>query len=77
MPRYPSLETGDHLEALLRRFPRGVKPLLELHDAIMREASDLDVATRELIAAYVSGLNACAFCYGAHKTMAHAFGVDP
>ncbi|GJL96279.1 MAG: alkyl hydroperoxide reductase AhpD [Hyphobacterium sp.] len=77
MPRYPSLNNDDYLEALFKRFPRGVKPLLELHDALMRDASDLDVATRELIAAYVSGLNACQFCYGAHKAMAQAFGVDP
>jgi uncharacterized peroxidase-related enzyme len=77
MARYPSLNDGDYLETLFKRFPRGVKPLLELHDALMREASDLDVATRELIAAYVSGLNACRFCYGAHKAMAQAFGVDP
>lgn len=77
MPRYPGLKDDDYLEALFRRFPRGVRPLLELHDALMREASDLDIATRELIAAYVSGLNACQFCYGAHKAMAQAFGVDP
>jgi uncharacterized peroxidase-related enzyme len=76
MPRYPSLKDGDYLEALFKRFPRGVKPLLELHDALMREPSELDVATRELIAAYVSGLNACRFCFGAHKAMAQAFGVD-
>jgi uncharacterized peroxidase-related enzyme len=76
MPRYPSLKDDDYLEALFRRFPRGVKPLLELHDALMREPSELDVATRELIAAYVSGLNACRFCFGAHKAMAQAFGVD-
>lgn len=77
MPRYPSLKPDDHLEALFRRFPHGVKPLLELHDALMREDSHLSVAERELIAAYVSGLNACAFCFGAHKAMAQAFGVDP
>lgn len=77
MPRYPSLGKDDYLEALFRRFPRGVKPLLELHDALMREPSELDIATRELISAYVSGLNACRFCYGAHKAMAQAFGVDP
>lgn len=75
--RFPSLSQGDHLEALFKRFPRGVRPILELHDAIMREPSELSVATRELIAAYVSGLNACGFCYGAHKAMAQAFGVDP
>ena len=77
MPRYPSLKPDDHLEALFKRFPRGVRPLLELHDALMREDSALNVAERELIAAYVSGLNACAFCFGAHKAMAQAFGVDP
>ncbi len=77
MTRFPSLEDGDYLEALFKRFPRGVKPLLELHDALMREPSDLDIATRELISAYVSGLNACRFCFGAHKAMAQAFGVDP
>lgn len=75
--RYPSLSENDHLEALFKRFPRGVRPVLELHDAVMRDPSDLSVATRELIAAYVSGLNACGFCYGAHKAMARAFGVDP
>jgi len=75
--RFPSLSEGDHLEALLKRFPRGVRPLLELHDTVMRAPSELTVATRELIAAYASGLNACGFCYGAHKTMAQAFGVEP
>lgn len=77
MPNYPSLKDDDYLEALFKRFPKGVKPLLVLHDALMREPSDLDIATRELIAAYVSGLNACRFCYGAHKAMAQAFDVDP
>lgn len=77
MPHYPSLSETDYLEALFKRFPRGIRPLLELHDAIMRDASELSVADRELISAYVSGLNACRFCFGAHKTMAQAFGYDP
>lgn len=77
MAHYPSLQDGAFLEALFRRFPRGISNLMGLHDDIMRAPSEIDVATRELIAAYVSGLNACAFCYGAHKTMAQAFGVDP
>ena len=37
----------------------------------------LTVAERELIAAYVSGLNACAFCFGAHTFIARAHGIDP
>lgn len=76
MTRYPSLEPDDKLDVLWRRFPRAVRPVIEMHDEIMRDDGPLDIATRELIAAYVSGLNACGFCYGAHALMAEAFGVD-
>lgn len=76
MSVYPSLPAPAHLEHLFTEFPKGVKPLLELHDALLREESGLTVAQRELIAAYVSGLNACQFCFGAHKTMAMAFGIE-
>lgn len=31
---------------------------------------------KELIAAFVSGLNACQYCYGVHKQTAKAYGVD-
>ncbi|VAV87913.1 hypothetical protein MNBD_ALPHA06-1323 [hydrothermal vent metagenome] len=77
MTHYPSLGPDDRLEELFRRFPRGVAPLITLHDQILRdEDSDLSLAERELIAAFVSGLNACDFCFGAHKLMARAFGVS-
>jgi len=76
MSHFPSLKEGDYLEALFKRFPAGVRPLLEMHDAIMRAPSDLSVGERELISAYVSGLNACQFCFGAHKAMAQAFGYE-
>ncbi|VAV99334.1 hypothetical protein MNBD_ALPHA06-2080, partial [hydrothermal vent metagenome] len=77
MTHYPSLGPDDRLEELFRRFPRGVAPLIALHDQILRDQdSDLSLAERELIAAFVSGLNACDFCFGAHKLMARAFGVS-
>lgn len=76
MSHFPSLPDSAHLSDLFRRFPKGLEPLLRLHDALLREASEFSIAERELIAAYVSGLNQCAFCYGAHKVMARAFGVD-
>ena len=77
MTHYPSLEPDAKLEELFRRFPRGVAPLIALHDQILRDdSSPFSLAERELIAAFVSGLNACHFCYGAHKLMARAFGVD-
>ncbi|MEL7130636.1 MAG: carboxymuconolactone decarboxylase family protein [Pseudomonadota bacterium] len=75
MSVYPSLPAPAHLEQLFSAFPKGAEPLLALHDALLRGDSGLPVATRELIAAYVSGLNACQFCFGAHRTMAMAFGI--
>ena len=75
MSVYPSLPAPAHLEHLFTAFPKGTRPLLELHDALLREESGLTIAERELIAAFVSGLNACQFCFGAHRAMAMAFGV--
>lgn len=64
-------ELGD----VFRVYPAGVPALLDYHDSLLRGASPLTVAQRELIAAYVSGLNACAFCLGAHQIIAETFGV--
>ncbi len=76
MTLFPSLPEGPHLADVYKAFPECVKPLLDYHDALLRGESPLSVAERELIAAYVSGLNACNFCFGAHKIYARAFGVD-
>ena len=43
----------------------------------MRAGTPLTAAQCELIAAYVSGLNACAFCLGSHRIYAEALGVAP
>ena len=78
MSHYPeSLPREATLEHVFRAFPSGVRPLMELHDAILREEGPLPVADREMIAGYVSSLNACQYCYGAHRLMAQAFGLDP
>ena len=45
-------------------------------DEIMMAQGPLTVQERELIAAYVSGLNACSFCYRGHKAIAENFGVS-
>jgi len=44
---------------VFRAYPETARPLLDYHQALMRGPSPLSVADRELIAAYVSGLNAC------------------
>ena len=76
MSMFPSLPDDHQLADVFKRFPRSVLPLLEYHDRVLRDASPLTVAERELIAAYVSGLNACAYCHGSHLLAAQAFGID-
>jgi len=49
--------------------------LVQYHTVVMRGPSPLTEGERELIAAFVSGLNACRYCYGMHSATAKAFGV--
>jgi len=73
---FPSLPDTPQLDAVFKRFPHTVPPLLEYHDRLLRDPSPLTVGERELIAAYVSGINACSYCHGAHVIAASAFGID-
>lgn len=45
-------------------------------ETIMRGPSPLSLAERELIASYVSGLNACHYCFNAHSATARALGYS-
>jgi uncharacterized peroxidase-related enzyme len=76
MALFPSLSKTPHLGEVFQAFPAHVRPLLEYHDLLLRGDSPLSIAERELIATYVSGLNACTFCFGAHKIYAKVFGVE-
>jgi len=51
------------------------RALAELHQALLRGDSPLPRAVLELVAAYVSGLNSCRYCYGVHAATARAYGV--
>lgn len=77
MSVFPSLPDRATLEHLFSAFPAGAHSLMKLHDDLLRTDGPLTIGERELIAAYVSSLNACEYCFGAHRTMALAFGVDP
>jgi len=77
MANLPSLPENANLFDVFRRFPKGLKPLMEYHDSLLREGnSDWSIEERETIAAFVSGINQCEFCFGAHMRMAQAFGLD-
>lgn len=73
---FPSLPEPLEMGDLFRAFPNTIRPLCEYHDRLLRDWSPLTIGERELIAAYVSGLNACTFCYGAHTLAARAFGIE-
>lgn len=45
------------------------------HAAALRNDGPLMPKDKELVAAYVSGLNACQYCFGVHSQTAQAFGV--
>jgi uncharacterized peroxidase-related enzyme len=77
MSRFPSLSSDPVLADVFRHFPAGASELLAYHDAILRGPSPFSVGERELIAAFVSGLNACGYCHGAHQVIAEVHGIDP
>ncbi len=52
--------------------PETARPLNALADALLVGPSPLTKGERELIAAYVSRLNACTFCAGVHGAVARA-----
>ena len=75
MPYLPSLHEDAKLPDVFRAFPSSAAPLLELHEALMRGPSPFSIGERELIAAYVSALNACAYCAGVHGATAATFFI--
>ena len=75
MSLFPSLPSNAHLSDLLSRYPESAGPLLIYIESLLRTEGELSVGEREMIAAYVSGLNACTFCYGSHRVYAEVFGV--
>ncbi len=77
MPFLPSLPDTAHLSDLYTLFPENVQPLMAYSDGLLRGKGDLSIGERELIATYVSALNACTFCAGSHKVYCGVFGLDP
>ena len=71
----PSLGSKVTLLDVFKKFPATALPLPEYHEILMRRPSPLELADRELIAAYVSRLNACQYCHGVHAVTATHFGV--
>lgn len=75
MPFFESLPADAGVRHILQLNKPVGRHLIEMHTALMRADSPLMPAQHELIAAYVSGLNACQYCYGVHAETARAFGL--
>ena len=75
MPYLRSLPADGMLLDVFRAYPTTSTPLLDYHQIVMRGPSPFTVGERELIAAYVSGVNDCAYCHGVHTETAQACGV--
>jgi uncharacterized peroxidase-related enzyme len=76
MPFLPSVNVDDKVPHVLAKFNTGTgRPLVEYHEALLRGESPFTIPERELMAAYVSGVNACQYCHGAHTAAAMQFGV--
>lgn len=77
MPLLPSLPADATLLHVFRAFPDTARPLLDYHQVLLRGPSPLTIEEREIIAAYVSALNACGYCHGVHAATAATFGMAP
>jgi AhpD family alkylhydroperoxidase len=75
MAYLPTLPEKATLLDIFRMFPQTNRPLLEFHEVLLRGPSPFTEAERELIAAYVSGLNGCRYCHGVHTETAERLGV--
>jgi uncharacterized peroxidase-related enzyme len=58
--------------SLLAYRPETAGPLTDLAEVLLRGPSSLSRGDRELVAAFVSSLNGCAFCTGSHSAFAAA-----
>ena len=76
MPFLDSLPDDAAVAHIFNAHPEIYAPFSRVIHAIMRGPSPFSPGERELIAAYVSGLNACQYCAGGHAGAAEAFGMD-
>ncbi len=61
---------------IMTHSPGRFRPFLQLAADVMEGESELSRQEREMLAAYVSGLNQCDFCYNSHIHFAEALGLN-
>jgi len=76
MPFFKHLDDNSDITDITFNDRKKLGPLDKASQQIMRGKSPFSDAEKEMMAAFVSGLNACRFCYGSHKAVAKQFGVE-
>lgn len=76
MPFFKHLDDNSDITDITFNDRKRLGPLDKVAQRIMRGKSPLSAAEKEMMAAFVSGLNACQFCYGSHAAVAAQFGVE-
>lgn len=76
MPFFKKLDKHSDITDILFEDPKRFGPISKFTELVMRGDSDLSVSERELIASFVSGLNACSYCLGTHTEVAKRYGVS-
>lgn len=74
MPFFPSFPDDANPRTIFALAPDRYHHWHEFSEKLMRGDSPFTMAERELIAGFVSGVNACQFCHGVHSQMAIAMG---
>jgi uncharacterized peroxidase-related enzyme len=77
MSHLPSLADDASLPDFTAAFPEPFARLRDWGERLMYGASSFTLGERELIAGFVSGLNACGYCHGTHAAVAANHGIDP
>ena len=72
MPHITLNSDEPGIRGLIRFRPETGRPLSELAEVLLRGPGPLTRGERELIAAYVSGLNDCQYCSSSHSACAAA-----
>lgn len=76
MPFFSCLDEDSGVTQIAAYHGEAFDHISEFTEKVMRGPSVFSDGERELIAAFVSGLNACQFCHGIHSHTAEAYGVD-
>ena len=69
------LDDQSDITDIILKNTRRYRGLNDFTQILLRGPSELSIQERELLAAYVSSINACSFCAGVHTAVAVNFGM--